>query len=485
MNEILDLLIQLRDTINSHLLFSLGILLVGGYVFGKLAEKVKLPSITGYILAGLVLGPILGLVPNFEEVESFAEVELIEEVGEIEQNETDETTTDEGGETEHQEDDKEHTEDGEGESNGHGGGHSSHSNPLANVTEVALGLIALTIGGEFSLHKLKKTGLAVVIMTLTQLLLSFGFVSLFLIVFGFDWVFSLILGAIASATAPAATVAIIQSLNIKGPFVDYLYGIVALDDAGAVILFGIIFSIGTSIVGSASGETVSTLSIILSSVLEVVFSVLLGFILGVILHLIISKGSRKNITINERLIISLSILFLSTAMAKSLHLSPLLTNMILGGTLINMSKRNEKIFSILSPLAPPIYASFFAIAGTELDIMVFSNLQILMFGIIFVLARAIGKYGGVFLGAFIMKAEKKTRNYLGFCMLPQAGVAIGLSLILQSHPVMMGNESASQVVSIVLFSVFINEIIGPPISKFAVIRGSGISPEDVKGDISH
>lgn len=481
MNELLNFLIQLRDTINSHLLFSLGVLLVGGYVFGKLAEKVKLPSITGYILAGLVLGPILGLVPNFEEVESFAEIELIEEVGEVEHSETNETKENDSQEQEKHTDDKHNDE-----SNGHGGEHSSHSSPLANVTEVALGLIALTIGGEFSLHKLKKTGLAVVIMTLTQLLLSFGFVSLFLIVFGFDWVFALILGAIASATAPAATVAIIQSLNIKGPFVDYLYGIVALDDAGAVILFGVIFSIGTSIVGAASGASVSTLSIILSSILEVVFSVVLGFVLGLILHWIISKGSRKNITINERLIISLSILFLSTAMAKSLHLSPLLTNMILGGTLINMSERNEKIFSILSPLAPPIYAAFFAIAGTELDIMVFSNLQILMFGLIFVLARAIGKYGGVFLGALLMKAEKNTRTYLGFCMLPQAGVAIGLSLILQGHPVMMGNESASQVVSIVLLSVFVNEIIGPPISKFAVVRGSGLNPEEVKaGDISH
>jgi Kef-type K+ transport system membrane component KefB len=458
MEQFLDILLTIREIFRNHLLFGLGVLLIGGFLFGKLAEKVKLPSITGYILAGLILGEsVLGLIPHVYDVPTLKDVELeeiMEEDG-IESELESQESLEHNGEDTHQ---------------GHGG-----DNPLGNVTEVALGLIAITIGGEFSLSKLKKTGKAVLIMTLVQLFLSFTFVSLFLWIFGFDLIFSLILGAIASATAPAATVAIIQSLNIKGPFVDYLYGIVALDDAGAVILFGIVFSIATSLLGSVTGEAVSAFSIILRSFSEVVFSVIMGIILGFILHTVLSKGTKRNITINERLIISLSILFLSTAIAKSLHLSPLLTNMMLGGTLINLSERNESIFKALNPLAPPIYAAFFAIAGTELDLSIFGNINILIFGVIFVLARALGKYGGVYLGALISKTEDKIRNYLGFCMLPQAGVAIGLSLIIQSNPIMADNPYAVEVVSIVLFSVFINEITGPPISKYGVIKGTGIS----------
>jgi Kef-type K+ transport system membrane component KefB len=458
MEQFLDILLTIREIFRNHLLFGLGVLLIGGFLFGKLAEKVKLPSITGYILAGLILGEsVLGLIPHVYDVPTLKDVELeevMEEEGIESELESQEPQEHNGDDTHH----------------GHGG-----DNPLGNVTEVALGLIALTIGGEFSLSKLKKTGKAVLIMTLVQLLLSFAFVSLFLWIFGFDLIFSLILGAIASATAPAATVAIIQSLNIKGPFVDYLYGIVALDDAGAVILFGIVFSIATSLLGSVTGETVSAFSIILRSLSEVIFSVIMGIIIGFILHTILSKGTKRNITINERLIISLSILFLSTAIAKSLHLSPLLTNMMLGGTLINLSERNESIFKALNPLAPPIYAAFFAIAGTELDLSIFGNINILIFGVIFVLARALGKYGGVYLGALISKTDDKIRNYLGLCMLPQAGVAIGLSLIIQSNPIMADNPYAVEVVSIVLFSVFINEITGPPISKYGVIKGAGIS----------
>ncbi len=464
MEQILEFLLMIRELFRNHLLFGLGVLLIGGFVFGKLAEKVKLPSITGYILAGLILSnSVLGLIPHIYEIPTLKDVEL------------EEIMYDDGQEVElHNEQEKDNSDQGHGD-----------NNPLGNVTEVALGLIAITIGGEFSLSKLKKTGKAVLIMTLVQLLLSFILVALFLWIFGFDIIFSLILGAIASATAPAATVAIIQSLNIKGPFVDYLYGIVALDDAGAVILFGIVFSIASSIIGSISGETISAFSIILKSFSEVIFSVILGAFMGFLLHTFLSKGNRKNITINERLILSLSMLFLSTAMAKSFHLSPLLTNMIMGGTLINLSERNEGIFTTLNPLAPPIYAAFFAIAGTELDISIFTNIEILIFGLIFVFMRAIGKYGGVYLGALISGTEAKTRKYLGLCMLPQAGVAIGLSLIIQSSPIMIDNPYTAKVVSIVLFSVFVNEIMGPPVSKFGVIRGTGAKKDNNTKKLSH
>lgn len=461
MENIFSLLINIKELFTQNLLFGLSILLIGGFVFGKLVQKIKLPSITGYILAGLILGQsVLGLVPELYTKDVYKY--------------NDNITTQEEHIEYHEE-----TKDLSEETNNKNGHHSQHDkhNPLGNITQIALGLIAVTIGGEFGIGKLKKSGKAVLVLTIIQLVLSFSIVTILLVIFKFDIFFSLILGAIASATAPAATVAIIQSLNAKGQFVDYLYGIVALDDAGAVILFGIVFSITSSVIGSAVGQDISALNIIIHSFFEVIFSVLTGIILGFILHFLLRKGKRKNT--NEQLIISLSIIFISSALAVILHLSPILTNMILGATLINLSERNERIFNLFRPLSPPIYAVFFAIAGTELNIAIFTtDLSVLVFGIIFVIARAIGKYGGIYLGALIVKTEKNVKNYLGFSMLPQAGVAIGLTLLLESSQVMASTpvsaDYVSKVISIVLFSVFINEIIGPPLSKMAVIKGTGI-----------
>ena len=187
----------LREFLAQHALFSLGILLLLGFLIGKIVNRIKLPEITGYIIAGLLVGDsFLGMIPHHM---------------------------------------------GEG---------------LGLVTEVALGMIAITIGGEFYWVKLKRMGSAIVIVTVVQLIAAFLLVSAVLVLLGMPAPFALLLGAIASATAPAATVAIVQSLRARGPFIDYLYGVVALDDAGAVILFGVVFAVASSIlgdVGAAAG----------------------------------------------------------------------------------------------------------------------------------------------------------------------------------------------------------------------------------------
>lgn len=420
----------LRELLAQHALFSLGILLLLGFVIGKIANRVGLPDITGYIVAGLLVG------------ESFAGI-IPPHMGEN----------------------------------------------LGLVTEVALGLIALTIGGEFYWVKLRRLGSAIVTVTLVQLFATFALVSLGLALLSMPLPFALLLGAIASATAPAATVAIVQSLRAQGTFIDYLYGVVALDDAGAVILFGLVFAVATSVLadtgaaleaaGTAAaaaqhaGSGHGTLSIIGHALAEVGLSVALGVATGAAIHLLARRQSNQN----EILITTLGVLFLATAVAVVFNLSPLLTNMAAGALIINLSPDNHRIFRILRPLTPPVYALFFVIAGTELRPEVLADPQILLLGGMYIVARAIGKYGGVWAGCRIAGTPKPIRNYLGICMLPQAGVAIGLVLLIEASPAMRALPMAYQplistMVNIILLSVFVNELIGPPLSRYAIIRGN-------------
>jgi Kef-type K+ transport system membrane component KefB len=424
MDQIIADLSALRELMSHHGLFSTGMLLILGYFLGKLAGKVRLPEITGYIIAGIILGDsLLGVV------------------------------------------------------------HSRMSESLRIVTDVALGLIALTIGGEFSFSKLKRMGSEVVIITVAQIGLTFISVSLALWVFRLPLPFAMMLGAIATATAPAATVAVVQSLRAHGPFVDRLYGIVALDDAGAVIIFGVVFAVVSSILGADSAAAAAELAghgasahsavggfgMVWGAFKEIFLSILMGGFAGWIIH----KLSHKRTHTGELMIISLGWIFVLTAMSIAFHLSPLLSNMAAGMVLINMSPRNHRIFRNLEPLTPPIYALFFAIAGTELDPSILAQKEILLLGGVFIIARIIGKVSGVWGGAVMAKSRPNIRKYLGYCMLPQAGVAIGLVLMIQASPLVaaLGPEQKNiifMMVNIILLSVFFNELTGPPISKWAI-----------------
>ncbi|MCK5736062.1 MAG: cation:proton antiporter [Spirochaetaceae bacterium] len=415
MEEILLDLTALRDLMSHHGLFSTGMLLILGYFIGKIMARIHLPEITGYIIAGLLLGDAaLGIV------------------------------------------------------------HHEMSESLQIVTDVALGMIALTIGGEFSLSKLKRMGNEVVLITITQILLTLIAVTLALRVFKLPMPFALMLGAIATATAPAATVAIVQSLRAHGPFIDRLYGIVALDDAGAVVIFGIVFAVVSGILTGNSAPGVHSaggIGIILGAFKEILLSILIGGAVGWIIHTLARK---KNHT-GELMIISLGWIFLLTAISMSFHLSPLLSNMAAGMVLINLSPRNHRIFRNLEPLTPPIYALFFAIAGTELNPAIFFKGDILILGLVFIFARAFGKILGVWSGSVIAKSKTNIRKYLGFCMLPQAGVAIGLVLMIQASPMIAAlgpaqKDIITMMVNIILLSVFFNELTGPPISRVAIIK---------------
>ncbi|MBN2363926.1 cation:proton antiporter [candidate division WOR-3 bacterium] len=412
MNLVFQDLLALKTLLSNHPMFAAGILLIAGYLLGRLAAKISLPEITGYIIAGLLVSDaVTGLYPRSM-------------------------------------------------------GHS-----FRFATEIALGLIALTIGGEFSLVKLRRLGRNVVVITVVQILSTFIIVTVALLLFKMQLPYALLLGAIATATAPAATVAIVQALRAHGLFVDYLYGVVALDDAGCVILFGTIFAFASTLLAPSGG--MGSLAMVFEAIGEVLFSVLIGLLSSLIIH----YGTRRKKKTNEIMIISIGVIFLSTALSIVLHLSPLLTNMAAGCLLINMSARNHRIFRILEPLTPPLYALFFVIAGTELQPHILLKSGTFLFGAIYILARAVGKYGGVYLGSSLIKAPSSIRNYLGLSMLPQAGVAIGLVLLIQASPLMshVGEHQQQFILSminIVLLSVFVNELIGPPLSKLAVIKGN-------------
>jgi len=394
-----------------HPLFAVGMILIAGYYLGRLAGFVKLPEITGYIFAGLIIGKsFLHIVPH-----------------EVEQS-------------------------------------------LGIFTQIALGLIALTIGGEFSFGKLKRLGRDVSIITIVQILAAFSAVSLVLTLLGLPLPIALLAGAIASATAPAATVHIVQTLKAHGTFVDILYGVVALDDAGCVILFSVVLSFAGSMLG-VSGGSHGTLTAIGHIFLEIGIGGLGGYI--------VHRATCKRNSENETLIISLGFFFTYTVLVMGLGMSPLLTNMAAGTVLINLSPRNHRIFNIIRPVTPPLYAMFFVLAGMELDPVQFLNPVILLMGSAYILARALGKYSGVYAGCALVKTDDRTKKYMGFCMLPQAGVAIGLMDIVSSMH--LGLDVSPEVTagitalnSIILMSVFVNEIFGPPISKFALIRGNNM-----------
>lgn len=398
-----------------HVIFSAGLILLVGYVFGTWAERLHLPIVTGYIIAGVLLGgSVLNMVP------------------------------------------------------------AENMHILDTLSEVTLSFIAVIIGGEFSFSKLKLLGKNILILTIAQLMLTFLLVSFGLLLVGLPNYIAFVLGAISAATAPAATVVIIEKLKVKGKFVDYLYGIVALDDAGTVLLFSIVFAISTSIMA----ETEFILHHVLwKAFSEIFFAIVVGVIAGFMMHL--STIKKKNM--NEVKILSLGFIFMSTAICLSLDFSPLIANMALGMTLINLSGKNSRIILSFEPYTNILYAIFFTVAGLELQLGVFKDLNILLAGLVYILVRMLGKYFGIYLSAGALKMEKSIQNYLGLSLFPQAGVAIGLLLFVQSSPHVQNvspevHENIVKMINIVLMSVFVNEIVGPPLSKYAILKSFNRRP---------
>ncbi len=374
----------------------LAIIILGGYLLGRIFRRFKLPMVVGYLVAGMILGPSLGGIVSLKMNQA---LELIKILG--------------------------------------------------------LGMIAILIGGELEIKKIKHLGRAILGITVVQVLGAFTavFLAAFFIL-KLPLTISLLLGALATATAPASPVSVIREHNARGPFTTTLLGVVALDDAVCIIFFGIVSAVVAIIL---QGEVVG-LGAIFYSLLEVAESALLGAASGILLTLLLSRLTNRS----HKVTVLVGIILLNSGLAYAWQLSPLLVNMFCGFVVANIYQKPAEL-NFLQDIEMPVLVIFFTLAGASLqfDILI----ENWLWAAVYIIARGIGKVGGAFLGAYLSGAEKVVQKYLGFAMLSKAGVTIGLLMLVQAHfPAL-----APTIAAIELAAVAVCELIGPLGTRYALI----------------
>ncbi len=385
-----------------NMLTYLAIAIFAGLFSGKLMKIFKLPNVTGYIIFGLIIGPyVLGILSE----DAVAKMTII--------------------------------------------------------SDVALGFIAFSIGSEFKLSYLKKIGKSPVIIAFCEGFGAVLLVDLALILAGCDIKFSLVLGAIASATAPAATIMVVKQYKAKGPVTDTLLPVVAIDDAVALIAFGISVAVA-KIIGS-TGD-VDILSVIISPVIEIVGGLLFGGALGFILTFLIKWFTGRG----NRLSASIGMICLCVGISEICGFSSLLACMAMGAVFINTSNKYNELFQLTDRFTPPLFLLFFVVSGAELNVGILPSVGVI--GIIYIVVRVIGKMSGASLGAIIGKASPEVKKYLGPTLIPQAGVAIGLSMA----AVTVVPEFGANIRAIILCATIIYELVGPVITKITLIKAGEI-----------
>ena len=410
----------------------------------RLMRLVKLPNVTGYIITGIIMGPfVFGLLFNNFTYENIKDGMVFKFVDQI-----------------------------------------------SWVSTVALGFIAFSIGTSFKTNVIKSLGKRVIVITILEALGASLLVFIALLIAHFifpeyiSWQLVLTLSAIASATAPAATLMVIKQYRAHGPLVDTLLPVVALDDAAALILFAILFQIATAL----AGGTISVYTILVKPLLEIMISLVVGTALG----FIISFMSRFFRSRNNRLIwcifsvfAALGIYYLfKSQMMGSFELSSLLICMMAGAIYTNFVKESNRTLDVMDRFTSPIYMMFFVISGASLDLSIFFNkdgLLVVIIALIYIIFRVIGKWSGAFTGASFTKCEPQVKKYLGFALIPQAGVAIGLSTtayrLFANNP--ETSKAGSLILAIILTSTLIYELIGPMVAKFALKQAHEITEENL------
>ncbi len=354
------------------------------------------------------------------------------------------------------------------------------------ISDIALGFIAFDIGNEFRLSDLKHTGKRATVIGIVQAVFATVVVDAALIgvhfaliaITGIDYLplpACIILGAIASATAPAATLMVVRQYKAKGPLTDLLLPIVALDDAVGLI----IFAVSMGVAKAMHGGEMSVISVAVEPLLEIVLSLLLGAILGVILSFVERVfHSRSN-----RLTLMITFVFLTVALAMlhfevggvKIHFSSLLTCMMLGTVFCNLCKTSEEMMERTERWTKPLFVLFFVISGASLDLTVFKQPVFILIGVIYILSRSLGKFFGAMGSAKAVGCDQRTVKYLGITLLPQAGVALGMVSTV-SNDVIFGNSPIGDTVRfVILFGVLIYEIFGPMMTKWALTRAGDIT----------
>lgn len=339
------------------------------------------------------------------------------------------------------------------------------------LSDIALAFIAFSTGEFFKFSVLKKNGTKVVIITvLESLMASFLVFIVMFVILRLNLAFSIVLAALAAATAPASTVMTIRQTGAKGDFVETLLQVVALDDVVGLIAYSIAISVA---VASMSGDGINFKSIIVPILINTGVLVLGGFFGGFLKWLMPKKRSNDN-----RLIISISMIFLFCGICALLQVSPLLGCMSMGTIYINITN-DDKLFKQLNYFSPPILLLFFVRSGINFNLdSLFKpsgsigTVSLILIGIIYFIVRIIGKYAGAFLGCWQVKKPKEVRNYLGLALIPQAGVAIGLAALGART---LGGEQGSALETIILASSVLYELIGPACAKLSLYLSKSYS----------
>jgi len=410
-----------------QLLLSIATALFAGLMMTRLIKRLHLPDVTAYLVAGLIIGPcLLGRlhIPGIG-FSSYEELERLEP-----------------------------------------------------VKSIALGFIAFSIGSEFRLDDLKHTGKQALVIGVLQALAAMALVDIALILFHFCFpdVLSLpaaiTLGAIATATAPAATLMVVRQYKAKGELTGLLLPIVALDDAVGLVVFAVSFGIARALQSGA----VDLISVIVNPLVEIVASLGLGAIAGYVL----TKLETLFHSNTNRLAISTTFVFLTVALsmlnfhigAVEIGFSSLLVCMMLGTIFCNICPLSDDLMNASTRWTAPLMVLFFVLSGAELELSVLSNAMMLLAGAIYIVFRSLGKYFGAFGSATLVGCNKNVRNYLGVTLLPQAGVALGMVVLAQQ----LGGQDAVVVRNIILFSVLIYELFGPLATKWALTKAGDIKP---------
>ena len=351
-------------------------------------------------------------------------------------------------------------------------------NELSVISSVALGFIAFAIGNEFRLSQLKETGRQAAVIGVLQALVAMVLVDAALL--GLHLLMpdvlsapaAITLGAIATATAPAATLMVVRQYKARGKLTDLLLPIVALDDAVGLVAFAVSFGVATAL----HSGSVNLLSILVEPLLEIVGSLLLGSLMGLILTLLeklfFSNSNRLSLTIAFVVMtIALSGMEFQLGPVK-LGFSNLLVCMMLGTVFCNLCPRSPDIMERSDRWTVPLYALFFVLSGAELDLSVFSSLAVVGIGVVYILTRSAGKYLGARGSAAMVNCDHSIRKYLGITLLPQAGVALGMS----AASISLGTGDGKLIRNIVLFSVLIYELVGPSLTRWALMKSGDIRP---------
>ena len=403
-----------------------------GLMMTRLLKKSHLPDVTAYLIAGVLIGPCfigaLG-IPGI----GFESYEELEGVG--------------------------------------------------LISDVALGFIAFSIGNEFRLSQLKETGKQALVVGILQAVTATVLVDIALVIFHFirpdvlTIPAAITLGAIAAATAPAATLMVVRQYKAKGPLTDLLLPIVALDDAVGLVLFAVSFGIAKAL----SSGVVDLYTIVANPIIEITASLLLGAVAGWVMTQI-EKLFNSN---TNRLAITISFVFLTVALSMisvkigpvTLGFSSLLVCMMLGSVFCNLCPLSEEIMENSDRWTGPLMVLFFVISGAELELGVFKELASVLVGIIYMLARSAGKYIGARESSKLMRCDKNIVEYLGITLLPQAGVALGMCVTASTL-----SEDGALIRNIVLFAVLIYELVGPMLTKWALQKAGDIKPmgDDVR-----